>query len=529
MAAPKSSFRHKDTAGLVDSASHILHDGPINANYPTRSLQFLSALRKPEPNSTTTAPPTTAEEKATNGTTTTAPVEPLNILIIGAGICGLSTAIALRLSSPSHSPSPHRITIIEQSPTLSEIGAGVQIPPNATRLLLRWGVGPHLKPHVVEPDGSVFRRWEDGAVIGRAKLMPEVGRWFGGDGGDGGGEGSAPYWVVHRADYQRALFERAREVGVEVVFGRRVVRIDEGRGAVVWEGVGEDGGPDGREGEMLGDLVVAADGIHSEGRKAVLGDRDQPPVLTGLAAYRATIPAEKIKNDPDTAWMMDSYIQNGWFGPARHVVAYTIAGGDCINVVLIHPEPSDPSTWRQETALEDMKKQFVGWEPSVTKLVSLIDRTLKWPMIAGQALERWVSESGKVVIVGDAAHAMLPFMSQGGAQAVEDGASLATLISSISSKSELLAALHVFEDLRIPRTAQVQQGSFVNGRIFHFQDGPEQRARDEAMRDEAEGRHYIQSPNGLSDPTTQIWLYSYDAEEETRKAWEKEKRHDAKL
>lgn len=186
---------------------------------------------------------------------------------------------------------------------------------------------------------------------------------------------------------------------------------------------------------------------------------------------------------------------------------------------------------------------------SVTKLVSLIDRTLKWPMIAGQALERWVSDSGKVVIVGDAAHAMLPFMSQGrlksssvseqpvahqpsfpgGAQAVEDGASLATLISSISSKSELPAALHVFEDLRIPRTAQVQQASFVNGRIFHFQDGPEQRARDEAMRDEAEGRHYIQSPNGLSDPTTQIWLYSYDAEEETRKAWEKEKRQDAKL
>lgn len=382
MAAPRSSFRHKDTAGLVDSASHILHDGPIvsstqsriefpfysssltlqNANYPTRSLQFLSTLRKPEPNSTTTAaatPPTAAAEEnatTTNGTTdsTPAPVEPLNILIIGAGICGLSTAIALRLSSPAHS---HRITIIEQSPTLSEIGAGVQIPPNATRLLLRWGVGPHLKPHVVEPDGSVFRRWEDGAVIGRAKLMPEVGRWFSGDGGGRGGKGKggeAPYWVVHRADYQRALFERAREVGVEVVFGRRVVRIEEGRGAVVWEGIGEDGGPDGREGEVVGDLVVAADGrffffwlagfweglggrvmvrrargvrwrctascvltrgagIHSEGRKAVLGDRDQPPVLTGLAAYRATIPAEKIKSDPDTAWMMDSYIQNGWY------------------------------------------------------------------------------------------------------------------------------------------------------------------------------------------------------------------------
>ncbi|KAL1615703.1 hypothetical protein SLS54_008833 [Diplodia seriata] len=181
---------------------------------------------------------------------------------------------------------------------------------------------------------------------------------------------------------------------------------------------------------------------------------------------------------------------------------------------------------------------------SVTKLISLIDKTLKWPMMAGQSLERWVSESNKVVIIGDAAHAMLPFMGQGrrgfrvaggstlltfpgAAQAVEDGASLATLISSMSSRSELPAALRVFQELRIARTAQVQQASFVNGRIFHFPDGPEQRARDEAMRAEAKGRHYIQSPNGLSDPTTQIWLYSHDAEAEARKAWEREMREES--
>lgn len=117
-------------------------------------------------------------------------------------------------------------------------------------------------------------------------------------------------------------------------------------------------------------------------------------------------------------------------GDSRHVVAYTIAGGDAINVVFIHPEPSDPSTWRQETALEDMKREFAGWDfrrvkyhvqqdgqlltdCRITKLISLIDQTLKWPMMASQGLDRWVSESNKVVIIGDAAHAMLPFMSQG--------------------------------------------------------------------------------------------------------------------
>ena len=117
----------------------------------------------------------------------------------------------------------------------------------------------------------------------------------------------------------------------------------------------------------------------------------------------------------------------------------------------------------------------------------------------------------------------------GAAQAVEDGACLAALLSCISSKDEIPTALRVFEELRISRTAQVQQASFVNGRIFHFPDGPEQRARDDAMRAEAEGKHYIQSPNGLSDPMTQIWLYSYDAEAEARKAWEQVTAKGAKL
>ncbi|GME35624.1 3-hydroxybenzoate 6-hydroxylase 1 [Neofusicoccum parvum] len=484
MAAPKSSFRHSKNAGLVDSASHILHEGKLNTTYPTRSLQFLehaTSADDPIP-----PPPATC---------------PLDILVVGAGIGGLAAATALRLRG-------HAVAVVEQAPELAEVGAGVQVPPNATRLLRRWGVAPLLAPRCVRPEASVFRRWADSSAVGRVGLMPAVGEWFG-----------APYWVVHRADYQRALYERAVGLGVEVVFGQRVVGIDEARGAVRVEGGGE----------WVADLVVAADGIHSEGRKAVLKDRDQPPVLTGLAAYRATIPAEKIKEDPDTAWMLDRYIQNGWLGDARHVVTYTIAGGEAVNVVLIHPEPSDPSTWKQETAISDMKREFEGWDHRVTKLINLIDKTLKWPLMAGQALDHWVSESSRVVIMGDAAHAMLPFMSQGAAQAVEDGGSLATLVSSISSRSELPTALRIFEQLRIPRTAQMQQASFVNGRIFHFRDGPEQRARDAAMRDEVEHKHYLQSPNGLSDPTTQIWCYGHDAEEEARKAWEREMETSARL
>lgn len=176
---------------------------------------------------------------------------------------------------------------------------------------------------------------------------------------------------------------------------------------------------------------------------------------------------------------------------------------------------------------------------SLTKIISMIKKTLKWPLVSGRALRRWVSDSGKLLILGDAAHAMVPYMSQGAytipprlffslqhlpvlagaAMAVEDAAALSTLLSLITTPSQLPAALRVFERIRITRTAQMQQASLINGTIWHYADGPEQRARDEAMRPEVEGRHFIESPNQWSDPVTQAWCYGYDAEKAAGEAW----------
>lgn len=149
----------------------------------------------------------------------------------------------------------------------------------------------------------------------------------------------------------------------------------------------------------------------------------------------------------------------------------------------------------------------------------MIRTTLKWPLLSGKPLPKWVSNSGKLLILGDAAHPMVPYMSEGAAMAFEDGAALAEILSQINSRSQLLDALKVFEQVRILRSGQMQEASLVNGKLWHFADGPEQRARDAAMRPEVEGLKVEESPNQWSDPVTAAWTYGYDAEEEARKAW----------
>lgn len=284
-------------------------------------------------------------------------------------------------------------------------------------------------------------------------------------------------------------------------------------------------------------------GIKSEARKVVLGGQDQPPLRAGFAAYRAIIDTEKMKSDPDVSWLLDNQGQNLWYvqpelhgrvvehfidtltrgnriGDQRHVMTYAIAGGKFFNLVLSHPEDSDPSTWQQETAIQEMKQHFRDWDPRLTKLIDMIKQTLKWPLLTGKPLRNWVSSSGKLVIIGDAAHPMVPYMSEGAAMAVEDGASLAEMLSLVTAPDQLRNAMSVFEQVRILRTGQMQEASLVNGKLWHFADGRKQRDRDEAMKAEVVGGVVEESPNQWSDPVTQRWVYGYDAERVVAEAWE---------
>ncbi|KAJ4347357.1 uncharacterized protein N0V89_011298 [Didymosphaeria variabile] len=155
----------------------------------------------------------------------------------------------------------------------------------------------------------------------------------------------------------------------------------------------------------------------------------------------------------------------------------------------------------------------------LTKIISLINDCMKWPLKVGRPLTSWISKSSRLIIIGDAAHAMLPYMSQGAAMAVEDGAALAVALNNISSVEELPFALRSFENERIKRSGDMQNASTVNGRIWHFPDGPEQRARDASMAAEVLGKPFTSSANQWSDPVTQWWAYGYDAEKRMEEAW----------
>ncbi|TLS29318.1 hypothetical protein PpBr36_00009 [Pyricularia pennisetigena] len=446
-------------------------DPNFTTSYPTQSLSFLRSLQGAGLGSDAASEPAQAKLK-------------LNIVIVGAGLGGLATSIALARRG-------HSVVVLEQAPKLGEVGAGIQIPPNSGRLLRRWGVFAKAEKLFAEPSCINFRRWQDGSLIGYTDL-DEFGTWFG-----------APYCVAHRAHLHEALHARALELGVELRLNSRVAayRPDDAQVELA-------------NGEVVrGDLVVAADGIKSVARDTLQAAQAEEPTFTGFAAYRATVDAEKIAADPEIAWILQKPSLNIWIGENRHVMSYTISAGKSFNMVLSHVDLSDPSTWKAETAVEDVNREFAGWDPCLTKIISLITSCIKWPLRSGRKLKSWVSPNSRLVILGDAAHAMVPYMSQGAAMAVEDGAALAVALSQAEALKDLPLVLGQFEQERIKRSGAMQEASMVNGLIWHFPDGPEQEARDEAMRAEVERRPFTRSANQWSDPVTQWWAYGYDAED----------------
>ncbi|KAL4737928.1 hypothetical protein BDV11DRAFT_216380 [Aspergillus similis] len=441
--------------------------------YPSNCLQFSKSV---------------LETASTASTVDRSPII-LNLILVGAGMGGLATAIALAQAG-------HKVKIFEQTPVLGEVGAGIQIPSNSTRILFSLGLQPYLEPYVTEPESISFRRWQNGKVIGKTKLIPDFVNNF-----------KASYYVIHRADFHSALCQRALDVGVKIELGARVVNYDPLQGTITLA-----------NGMMhSADLVVAADGIKSVARKALLEGQEMAFIKPGFAAYRAVVDVKMMRTDPELSWILEKPALNIWIGDSRHVMTYTIGAGKAFNMVLSHPDTSDPSTWKAETALEDMKGEFRGWDPVLTKIIGMVEKTVKWPLISGSSLKRWAM--GRLVILGDAAHAMVPYMSQGAAMAVEDGIALARSLSHMRSRDQMSKAVDIFQEVRRERAGQMQEASLLNGQLWHFADGPLQKARDAAMAPEVEGIPFSHSPNQWSDPATQMWCYGYDAEKEIDKAW----------
>jgi len=228
--------------------------------------------------------------------------------------------------------------------------------------------------------------------------------------------------------------------------------------------------------------------------------------------------------DPELRPFVETPEMTAWMAPGRHLMAYCIRAKKEYNLVLLHPDNGSVESWTEEGSGDKMRADFADFEPRVQKLLSFVRSTLKWRLMDRKPLPTWVHQKGRLVLLGDACHPMLPYRAQGAAIAVEDAAVIGALFSHVSSLSQVPALLRAYQDLRLPRATATQQSSRLNQKIFHLPDGPEQRARDEAMREamaaELEGRPIPDgNPNQWADRTKSCVQFDYDAYAEVNRWW----------
>ena len=388
----------------------------------------------------------------------------MKIALVGGGIGGLTAALALSQSS-------HEVTVFERSAGIREIGAGVQISPNASRLLHSLCLCQAFSEIAVYPERVIFRRWEDDSILRSTDLDESF-----------LSQHQVPLANVARNDLVEILGHAvAQTKNVTLKFSTHVVGVEPGDSSSVVRF------SDGTAQSF--DVVVGADGIHSVVRPCV-GGLDKPR-FSGSAAYRALVPRKFVEDLPvDVTNRM---------GPDRHVVSYFIGRNRShLNLVCISPEDSwETESWTEQGTVEDLYARFEGWSPELLSLLARVEEPVfRWALYDREPLDQW--GIGTTTLLGDACHPMLPFMAQGSCQAIEDAVVLARCLSD-AGLSDAALALRRYENARQGRTAQVQTSSLANRDLFHMVDGQEQKDRD---------LFFTLVPPGMS---ILDWVYEYDA------------------
>jgi 2-polyprenyl-6-methoxyphenol hydroxylase-like FAD-dependent oxidoreductase len=383
----------------------------------------------------------------------------LKVLIAGGGIGGLTAACCLTKAG-------YDVEVFEQAPELSEIGAGIQLSANAMHVLNDFGIGPAVSELAVRPAAYVFRLHDSGEEIGRFALADDHNRLHG-----------APYNQLHRADLHNLLATRLREFKGIVRLSSRVTGFDESTDGVRVQL--SDGST------YSGDLLVGADGVKSAVRAQLAGPDNA--VYTGDAAWRLTLPTETLADG------FMGQVMSVWMGPGRHVVCYYLRGGNLLNFVgLVETDEVSEESWNSRFPWENLKRDFEGWHPDIQTIIDKADRNqcFRWSLYYRPPIDNWSSR--RVTMLGDAVHATLPYLAQGAAMAIEDGA---VLSRALQLESNISDALQLYQRNRIERTSTIVKGSDANRALFHMHDQVKLRA---AFTNRDEGA------------TRNSWLYSYN-------------------
>jgi salicylate hydroxylase len=392
--------------------------------------------------------------------------DPLRVAVVGAGLGGLTAAAALQRRGLD-------VTVYEQAPALGEIGAGVQLGPNAMKAMRALGLERDVIAAAVEPGSHTLRSWRSGRTLYRTPMKGTFESRFG-----------AGYYQIHRADLHQILARAVDAARVRLNAKCVAVRNDADRAVLTLAG--------GNAAEC--DIIVGADGIHSVVRESILGR--ETPHFTGNVCWRGVVPTAAL---PPGLIAKDV---NVWLGPHGHVVHYYVRGGEMVNFVAIY----EADTWRGESwsTLADRSELlaiYAGWHANLLELFGACERVNKWALYDRDPLPRW--SEGRITLLGDAAHPMLPYLAQGACMAVEDGYLLADLLAAPEAARAPAEALQTYQAMRLPRASRVQLGARARATVNHASTPLARLARDLRYawrrRFDRKGTSY-----GIE------WVYDYD-------------------
>jgi salicylate hydroxylase len=390
----------------------------------------------------------------------------MKVIVVGAGIGGLTAALSLLRRGIE-------VEVYEAAPVLGEIGAGFQIGANGARVLFALGLDEAIRKSWSLIEGKIHRLWNTGQSWKLFDLGPVSIERYG-----------FPYFMMHRADLHGVLAQAVQALAPGAIrLGRSVVAAgsDDRTASVTFD----DGG------SAWGDVLVGADGVHSQVRQALFGAGAAE--FTGFICWRGLVLSDRLPEH------LRRPIGVNWMGPGRHVVHYPVRRGELINfVAAVEGRDWIEESWTLRGSREECAADFEGWHEDVQTLIGQIDQPYKWALVGREAMTRW--SVGRATLLGDACHPTLPFLAQGAGMAIEDGFVLARCLEAYAD--DAAKALKHYEAARVGRAGRVVRGSAENARRFHNNElsTPEQAQRylDRELQ-----------PAAIADRYD--WLYEYDA------------------
>ncbi|KAI0445356.1 putative monooxygenase [Xylaria telfairii] len=376
------------------------------------------------------------------------PTSGIRVLVVGAGFAGLAAAIECHRKG-------HSVTLLEKFPELKLLGDIISFGPNSSRIFQRWpGVAEQMDALSQRADGLVIKNWLGETLLKQtwSAEQNEFGIRFDG----------------HRGEFHEVVYKHALDIGVDVRLGARVedyFENDDEAGVVLESGE-----------RITANVVLAAEGVRSRGRKIVLGYDDKPKA-SGYAVYRTWFDADEIAKDPDLQFFTDNGDKHvAWLGPDVHFIAASVKNGKDFSWVCTHKDEQDiEESWSFEAPLSDARKVLEGWDPVVQKI---LDKTpsplIDWKLVYRDPLPTWISARRRIALIGDSAHPFLPTSIQGASQAMEDGATFAVCLSraraAAAGNDGVQEAVATFEAIRYERVRSAQKTGEQTRDIWHKAD-----------------------------------------------------------